>query len=152
MAPFDIVFSQNQFEYLVDRKAAVTTYGATSNVAVAEAVNTAVSQNRDVRSEFARIEAQYGVNDHSIEMSASFDRFMRGYFGTLNARGSKGRLPFPLSPPHHIWNATPRDAFAMQEPVVEVRMRRRTEAWIPALRRHERLHDEIVRRVVVELP
>jgi hypothetical protein len=150
MAPFDIVFGQNQFEYLYDGKAALTTYGATANIEVANAVNALVDRGEAIAPALARIEEQRGRNDYSEEQSVAFDDFMRRYFRTLNQRGTKGRLLGPLSPPAHIWNSTTGTTYDMQEPVTEILMRRRTNAWIPARRRFELLDDHIVRRVRIE--
>jgi hypothetical protein len=148
MAPFDLIFSQNQFDYLVDREAAVTTYGATANPEIAKAVNALVASGGDVAEGFARIEAQHGTNRYSSDTTTTFDEFLRGYFGTLNRRASKGRLLLP--PPHHIWNSGRAGAYDMQEPVTEVRMRRSTKAWIPSKGDFTILSDDIVRKVPIE--
>ena len=148
MSPFDIVFSQNQFEFLETMPVVVTTYGAVSRPDVAHAINQMVT-GRDPAARLAAIRASHGRTFYSEERIAAFDDFIRRFFGTLNRQRTKGEIPAPLGPPRHIWNSDPSGSFAMDEPVTEVRVRRLRLAWLPARREHARLDDVVLHRTAI---
>jgi len=120
MAPYDVIFAQNRFDFLVRSPLAVGTYGATANWAVASRLLEA-SGGVDI----AHVEARYGQNRYDPQKSVDFDRLVRARFGSDASE-------WPIHSPHHIWTGAspfgPR-ADSRDQSVREVRVRMRKVWW-----------------------
>jgi hypothetical protein len=110
-APYDVVFQQSRFYYLVDGPVLVGTYGTTDRWEVAESLRRSTSG--DVR----EVRAQHGRNFFDERAAARFESFVRRY-----AEGSR-RRPRPLgavAAPFHFQTTEHRDTYAHDVELVEV--------------------------------
>lgn len=117
MAPYDTVFSQNQFQYLSNEKFLVGVYGSTASAEVARQVGRVT----DIEELDALSRAQGQVR-FDAERATDFDRFVRTFFRALNRTKEKRVVPDWMATPHHIQSFAGEGCFAIQEDVLRARV------------------------------
>jgi hypothetical protein len=142
MAPYDLLFAQNRFQYLSHDKLLTRTYGATSDTEIAQALQKVASVEM-----LADLEMSKGKSNYNEEKARKFDYFLQTYFENLNRRGSKTSFINHFSAPHHIWNSAQGDVYTVQEKVQQIRVR-----FIKTFydgQKIMRLQDEVIRVIAV---
>jgi hypothetical protein len=118
MAPYELIFAQNRFFYLLEEPHLVGTFGATSDRTLHRRLNQAQSA-ADIDS----LLATYGRRDFDPKLAAGFDAFLVQYFETLNRRGRKHDWYSKFQAPYHIWSRPRADSiYDMQEPVASIQV------------------------------
>ena len=113
MAPYELIFAQNRFFYLLEEPHLVGTFGATSDRTLhARLLHARTAADVDA------LVPEYGRTDFDVKLAAGFDAFLAKYFGTLNRRGVKHAWYSKFQAPYHIWSRPrERPLYDMQEPV-----------------------------------
>lgn len=143
MSPYDLSFAQNRFYFLSDENLLVRTYGAVVDREVAAALKT-IQPGLNLQD----LEQTKGKNYHSTESSQRFEDFLKTYFYHLNQRGSKTVFLHYLGAPHHIWSFADANAYQLQEPVRQIRIKF-IKTFYDGQKIH-RLRDEVIK--VIDIP
>lgn len=134
MSPYDVNFAQNRFYEVSEEPEIVKSWEAMAALQKAERLD----EVDPVMREWSKV--RYDPEDR-----ADVERFLRGYFASLNGAGRKRRVPRWIAVPHHIWTypVTDLPTFDAQEPVTHVRARIVSRMHFGGGRR-ETWRDEVV--------
>lgn len=144
-APYDLPMSQNRFYFLSDEPLLVSTFGATMNWRLCDALEKA----RDGE-DIAHLKETSGWTAGDEQRAARFDRFLRRYLRNMNRSGPRRRVLGRLSAPYHINNSPAGAPYTFQAPITRVRIR-----YIEALLRDGQvylLEDRIIREIEIPTP
>jgi hypothetical protein len=115
-SPYDIMFCQSRFYYLLNGKVLVGTYGTTQNYWLARQLETTNL------SSFADLRNEHGETFYDKRLAGQFRKFIKHYVANAQKRSSKFIFLNYLAPPYHFGSATADRGYKFQEPLTDVQV------------------------------
>ena len=138
-APYDMLFQQSRFYFLVDQRVVADTYGSVRDYRVFRALEALAP------AEFETLRRQFGVNHFDIRRTRAFVRFVSRFVHNAMRRKTR-EVPVLtwVAPPKHFQTVAPDNNYDFQEELVSVEISYR-EFFYDGDRIHKLTDQAIIR-------